>query len=76
VTLDLRKLIAKSFGVLEEVENAICEQEERLRDMTAEVMAWRTAIDHYFGPFPMDEKADELLIEARRLRAQNEELYP
>ena len=76
MTLDLKYILSKAFGTLEEMENAICEQEERLRDVTAEVKAWRTAVDHYFGPYPMDEKADALLLEARRIRSVNEKLYP
>ena len=71
MTTDLKRMIAKSYGVLEEMENAVCEAEERLREMTAEVKAWRVVDDHRD-----QQNILNLVSHARRLRTLNERLYP
>jgi septal ring factor EnvC (AmiA/AmiB activator) len=84
MTLDLASIIAGLYGKLEEMENAICEQEERLRDITAEVVAWRASEDMLqkeIGAEPGELTAwrkqhDSAYAMARRLRKVNEELYP
>jgi hypothetical protein len=77
---DPRVIHTDLCGLLYEMENAICEQEERLRYITAEVVAWRAADDHAedttFDANMRTARSIGTVEKARRLRKQNEGLYP